>query len=121
MFLRRHFQNCLKSQPHLQNHQKRHLLERRHYYHHHPRRLRLLRRTRNYRHWFQNYLVLMRRHRWPALQLHQDGSRYFDVHHTDRDTIEQVDPAALRQNVACWAACTWLAAQSPLPFGPPPL
>ncbi len=65
--------------------------------------------------------VLMRRHRWPALQLHQDGSRYFDVHHTERDTIDQVDPVALRQNVACWAACTWLAAQSPLPFGPAPL
>ena len=27
----------------------------------------------------------------------------------------------LAQNVACWAATAWLAAQSPLPFGPPPL
>lgn len=65
--------------------------------------------------------VLMRRHRWPALQLHQDGSRYFDVHHTEHDTVDQVDPEALRQNVACWAACTWLAAQSPVAFGPPAL
>jgi carboxypeptidase Q len=65
--------------------------------------------------------LLMRRHRWPALQLHQDGSRYFDVHHTERDTVDQADPAALRQNVACWAACAWLAAQSPIPFGPPTL
>lgn len=65
--------------------------------------------------------LLMRRHRWPALQLHQDGSRYFDVHHTERDTVEQAEPAALRQNVACWAACAWLAAQSPTPFGPPTL
>lgn len=65
--------------------------------------------------------VLMRRHRWPALQLHQDGSRYFDVHHTEHDTLEQVDREALRQNVAAWAAATWLAAQSPLPFGPPTL
>ena len=46
--------------------------------------------------------VLMRRHRWPALQLHQDGSRYFDVHHTDNDTLERIDPAALRQNAAAW-------------------
>lgn len=65
--------------------------------------------------------LLMRRHRWPALQLHQDGTRYFDVHHTEQDTIEQVDPAALAQNVAAWAATAWLAAQSPLPFGPPTL
>jgi hypothetical protein len=65
--------------------------------------------------------VLMRRQRWPALQLHQDGSRYFDVHHTERDTVDLADPAALRQNVAAWAACAWLAAQAPLSFGPPVL
>lgn len=65
--------------------------------------------------------LLMRRHRWPALQLHQDGTRYFDVHHTERDTIDQVDPEALAQNVAAWAAAAWLAAQAPLPFGPPTL
>lgn len=64
---------------------------------------------------------LMRQQRWPALQLHQDGSNYFDVHHTEQDTLDKVDPEALRQNVACWAASAWLAAQSPLPFGPPAL
>ena len=62
--------------------------------------------------------VLMRRHRWPALQLSQDGSAYFDVHHTVHDTLDRIDPATLPQNVASWAACAWLAAQSPLPFGP---
>ena len=62
--------------------------------------------------------VLMRRHRWPALQLSQDGSAYFDVHHTVHDTLDRIDPTTLPQNVACWAACAWLAAQSPLPFGP---
>lgn len=65
--------------------------------------------------------VLMRRHRWPALQLSQDGTRYFDVHHTERDTLDRLDPADLRQNVAAWAVTAWLAAQSPLPFGPPTL
>jgi hypothetical protein len=64
---------------------------------------------------------LMRRHHWPALQLHQDGTNYFDVHHTENDRLERIDAEALRQNVACWAASTWLAAQSPLPFGPPML
>jgi carboxypeptidase Q len=65
--------------------------------------------------------VLMRRHKWPAVQLHQDGTNYFDVHHTENDVLEKVDPAPLPQNVAAWAVTAWLAAQSPLPFGPPPL
>ncbi|HZF78654.1 MAG TPA: M20/M25/M40 family metallo-hydrolase [Rubrivivax sp.] len=65
--------------------------------------------------------VLMRRHRWPALQLSQDGSAYFDVHHTAHDTLDRIDRATLPQNVACWAACAWLAAQARLSFGPPPL
>lgn len=65
--------------------------------------------------------VLMRRHRWPAIALSQDGSRYFDVHHTVNDTLEHIDTSALPQNVAAWAVTAWLAAQSPLPFGPPVL
>jgi Zn-dependent M28 family amino/carboxypeptidase len=65
--------------------------------------------------------LLMRRHRWPGLQLAQDGTRYFDVHHTADDTLANLDASALPQNVAAWAAAAWLAAQSPLPFGPPAL
>ncbi|MBL8347418.1 MAG: M28 family peptidase [Rubrivivax sp.] len=65
--------------------------------------------------------VLMRRHRWPAIALSQDGSRYFDVHHTVHDMFEHLDTAGLPQNVAAWAVTAWLAAQSPLPFGPPVL
>jgi hypothetical protein len=64
--------------------------------------------------------VLMRRHRWPGIELSQDGSAYFDVHHTENDTLDKVDPAALAQNAACWAAVAWLAAQSPVAFGPLP-
>lgn len=64
--------------------------------------------------------VLMRRHKWPAVQLSQDGTHYFDVHHTVNDTLDRIDPATLPQNVACWAVSAWLAAQSPLPFGPAP-
>ncbi len=64
---------------------------------------------------------LMRNHRWPSLALSQDGTRYFDVHHTERDTIDQIDPLDLQQNVAAWAATAWLAAQSPLSFSPLPL
>ena len=64
--------------------------------------------------------VLMRRHKWPALQLSQDGTNYFDVHHTVHDTLERIDPATLPQNVACWAVTAWLAAQAPVSFAPPP-
>lgn len=64
--------------------------------------------------------VLMRRHRWPAVQLHQDGSSYFDVHHTPHDTFARLDGSALPQNVAAWAVLAWLAARAPVAFGPLP-
>lgn len=64
--------------------------------------------------------LLMRRNGWPALELSQDGSDYFDWHHTPNDTLDKIDPAKLRQNVAAWAVMGWLAAQSPVGFGPLP-
>lgn len=64
---------------------------------------------------------LMRSQKWPGLALSQDGTRYFDVHHTERDTIDQLDPTDLQQNTAAWAATAWLAAQAPLSFSPAPL
>ncbi|WP_118857120.1 M28 family peptidase [Sphingomonas mesophila] len=38
----------------------------------------------------------------PAVGLSQDGTRYFDLHHTANDTLDKVDPVQLRQNVAAW-------------------
>jgi len=40
----------------------------------------------------------------PGVALKQDGTRYFDFHHTPDDTLDKVDPAQLRQNVAAWTA-----------------
>lgn len=40
----------------------------------------------------------------PGVALNQDGTRYFDVHHTPDDTLDKIDPAQLRQNVAAWTA-----------------
>jgi hypothetical protein len=40
----------------------------------------------------------------PAVGLSQDGTYYFDVHHTPDDTLDKVDPETLRQNVAAWTA-----------------
>ena len=40
----------------------------------------------------------------PGVTLNQDGTRYFDLHHTPDDTLDKIDPAQLRQNVAAWTA-----------------
>lgn len=40
----------------------------------------------------------------PAVGLSQDGTFYFDLHHTPDDTLDKIDPEALRQNVAAWTA-----------------
>jgi len=40
----------------------------------------------------------------PWISLSQDGTRYFDWHHTPDDTLDKIDPAQLRQNVAAWTA-----------------
>jgi len=40
----------------------------------------------------------------PWISLGQDGTRYFDIHHTPDDTLDKIDPEQLRQNVAAWTA-----------------
>ncbi|MBU3970367.1 MAG: M20/M25/M40 family metallo-hydrolase, partial [Alphaproteobacteria bacterium] len=52
----------------------------------------------------------------PVFGLNQDGSRYFDLHHTADDTLDKIDPAQLSQNVAAWAALVWLIADSDVDF-----
>jgi hypothetical protein len=54
----------------------------------------------------------------PTIQLQQDGTRYFDIHHTPDDTLDKVDPEQLRQNVAAWTAMLAIAANDPVEFGP---
>lgn len=39
-----------------------------------------------------------------VVDLDQDGTRYFDLHHTPDDTLDKIDPAQLQQNVDAWAA-----------------
>ncbi|HYB34167.1 MAG TPA: M28 family peptidase [Steroidobacteraceae bacterium] len=52
----------------------------------------------------------------PAFLLSQDGTHYFDIHHTPDDTLDKVDRAQLDQNVAAWTALAWLAADSDVDF-----
>ncbi|WP_312085115.1 M28 family peptidase, partial [Brevundimonas sp.] len=52
----------------------------------------------------------------PFFGLAQDGTRYFDLHHTANDTLDKIDPAQLSQNVAAWAGLLWLIADSDVDF-----
>jgi Zn-dependent M28 family amino/carboxypeptidase len=55
----------------------------------------------------------------PVIDLDQDGSTYFDFHHTANDTLDKIDREALKQNVAVWAATIYLLAESPTPLRTP--
>ena len=52
---------------------------------------------------------------WAALR--QDGSDYFDLHHTPDDTFDKIDPKAMAQNVAAYAVFAYLAASAEGDFG----
>ncbi len=53
-----------------------------------------------------------------GIDLNQSGLRYFDVHHTPEDTLDRVDPAQLRQNVAAWTTMLAVVANAPEDIGP---
>ncbi len=49
--------------------------------------------------------------------LRQDGTDYFDLHHTANDTLDKVNPEHLRQNLAAWAVFAYATAQVEGHFG----
>jgi hypothetical protein len=52
--------------------------------------------------------------------LGQDGTDYFDYHHTPDDTLDKIDPAALAQNTAAYAVFAYLSAAADGSFGSAP-
>lgn len=48
-----------------------------------------------------------------AIDLQQDGTRYFDLHHTPNDTFDKIDPAQFRQNVEAWSIMLDMVANAP--------
>jgi len=50
--------------------------------------------------------------RVPTVRLNQDGTDYFDLHHTPDDTFDKIDPEAMQQNVAAYATLIWLASET---------
>ncbi len=53
----------------------------------------------------------------PVLELEQDGSRYFDIHHTANDTLDKIDPPTLARAAAAFATAAWAAAEMEGDFG----
>ena len=56
----------------------------------------------------------------PALGPEHDTSHYFDIHHTDADTFDKIDPVALSRNVATMAVMAWALAEWPTTLRPAP-
>ncbi|GGA06178.1 peptidase M28 [Blastomonas marina] len=52
------------------------------------------------------------------IDLQQDGTRYFDIHHTPNDTLDRIDRAQLRQNVAVWTQVVGILANEQGPIKP---
>ncbi|MGI5309088.1 M20/M25/M40 family metallo-hydrolase [Rheinheimera sp. WS51] len=48
----------------------------------------------------------------PVVTLLQDGTDYFDYHHTANDTFDKVNPDALEQNLSAWLITTKAVANS---------
>ena len=57
-----------------------------------------------------------RQEKAPILDLNQDGTHYFDLHHTPDDTLDKIDPAELRQNVAVWTVVAGMLANRAEPI-----
>ena len=52
----------------------------------------------------------------PAIDLKQDGYRYFDIHHTADDVLDRIDRDQMSQNVAAWAVNLWMIANTDVDF-----
>jgi carboxypeptidase Q len=53
----------------------------------------------------------------PVFDLAQDGTKYFDYHHTADDTLDKVDRNDLNQNVAAYVTAAYVAANIEQDFG----
>jgi hypothetical protein len=72
-------------------------------------------------------LNIVREQKGALVDLRQDGTRYFDLHHTPDDTLDKIDIIQLRQNVAVWTQVVGILANeagailtgAPSPSAPP--
>ena len=61
---------------------------------------------------------IVRDQKGAIIDLQQDGTRYFDLHHTQDDTLDKIDPVQLRQNVAVWTQVIGILANEAGPILP---
>lgn len=59
----------------------------------------------------------LRRKGMPVLGMTQDGTKYFDFHHTADDTLDKIDRDDLNQNVAAYVTAAYIAANIERDFG----
>lgn len=62
---------------------------------------------------------MFRAHGGLALGVAHDMSGYWAIHHTEADTIDKIDPADLKKEVAMLAVVAWQLANAETPIGPP--
>jgi len=65
-------------------------------------------------------LLFLHPARVPIADLTQDGTHYFDFHHSADDTLDKVDPEALAQNLAAYTTLVYYAAEIETSFFPAP-
>ena len=58
----------------------------------------------------------MRQSGVPLVGYLPDPQRYFDLHHSPADTIDQVNPRELQLGAAAMASLVWLVAENPDPL-----
>lgn len=63
---------------------------------------------------------MLPKYKVPVVNLYQDGTYYFDYHHTPNDTLDKIRPEDLQQNVAVWATFTAFMANSGIDPRPAP-
>jgi carboxypeptidase Q len=56
----------------------------------------------------------------PVISFNQDGTTYFDLHHSANDTLDKIDPKDLDQVVAAWTGVIYAVAASDLDLRPAP-
>ena len=60
----------------------------------------------------------LREHGVPTFELQHDASKYFEIHHTQADTIDRVAAKDLAYNVAAYATLAWALAEGDRRFAP---
>lgn len=56
----------------------------------------------------------------PLIDLEQDGTRYFDIHHTADDTLDKIDSAQLAQAIEAWSIMLRTVVDTNDPLAPLP-